>query len=187
MVNNMTNTLYKLCRNTIPLLKGLIFRFNNLRSNIYIRGVCRIGKGSSVALYPGCTCTMESSTIGKNSYISVLKSGTLFLGKGVGVGNCNQIICQNKIAIGDDTILGPNVYIYDHNHQFTLENGVDRWNYDIDEVIIGKKTWIGANVVILKGVHIGDNCVIGAGSVVTKDIPSHCVAVGNPAKIIKHE
>ena len=52
-------------------------------------------------------------------------------------------------------------------------------------IFIGNNVWIGANCCILPNVHIGDNCVIGAGSVVTKDIPSNSVAAGNPAKVIK--
>ena len=52
-------------------------------------------------------------------------------------------------------------------------------------VVIGKDVWIGANAIILPGVTIGDGCVIGAGSVVTTDLPPHCVVVGNPARVIK--
>lgn len=54
------------------------------------------------------------------------------------------------------------------------------------DTIIGKNVFIGCNALVLKGVHIGDNAVIGAGSVVTKDVPANCVAAGNPAVVVKH-
>ena len=59
-----------------------------------------------------------------------------------------------------------------------------KWS-DSAPIVIGRNVWIGENARICKGVTIGDNCVIGAGAVVTKDIPANCVAVGNPARVVK--
>ena len=85
---------------------------------------------------------------------------------GVSLGNNNVVVCHECIIIGKDTITGPNVFIYDHDHVFDYKNGVKKREYTTEAVYIGKNCWIGANTVILKGTMIGDRCVIGAGSVI---------------------
>lgn len=84
------------------------------------------------------------------------------------------------IEIGDDVILAPNVYILAHDASMWLHLEYTR----IAPVIIGNKVFIGANSTIMPGVAIGDNSIIGAGSVVTRSIPKNSVACGNPAKVI---
>lgn len=87
-----------------------------------------------------------------------------------------------KISMGGGTFIGPNVGIITSNHDVA---DLDR-HLEPKEVIIGKKCWIGMNSVILPGVNLGDNTIVGAGSVVTKSFPEgHCVIAGNPAKKIK--
>ncbi|MDE5790841.1 MAG: sugar O-acetyltransferase [Muribaculaceae bacterium] len=94
------------------------------------------------------------------------------------------ILDEAEVRIGDNVFIGPNVSIYTACHPLDAEtrNRLVEW---AEPVIIGDNVWIGGSVTILPGVTIGDNVVIGAGSVVAKDIPSNTVAVGNPAKIIK--
>ena len=89
-----------------------------------------------------------------------------------------------KIEIGDNTLIGPNTGIYTACHPIDYNQRLEGKEYG-KPINIGKNVWIGGSCIILPGVHIGDNSVIGAGSVVTKDIPSNVVAVGNPCKIIK--
>ena len=91
------------------------------------------------------------------------------------------------IVIEDDVMLGPGVNIYVNNHRFddTSKPIIDQGYSISKQVHIKKGCWIGANVIILPGVTIGENSVVGAGSIVTKDIPPMCVAVGVPAKIIR--
>ena len=92
-----------------------------------------------------------------------------------------QIDCYDSITIGDNVKIGPNVVIRDSdNHQIIRDGSVKS-----APIHIGSNVWIGLNSVILKGVTIGDGAIIGAGAVVTKDIPPHCLAVGVPAKVIK--
>lgn len=183
----MTDFFYKVTKNIVPSICGFIFYSKSLlRKDVNIIGVPRIAFSSLIGFHPGSKVKIgRSLLIGRNVTISVLSKGNLDIGTGIGIGNNNQIVCHNHILIGDNTMFGPNVMIYDHNHQFNFEDGVDRNHFRVGEVTIGEKCWIGANVVILNNVHIGDNCVIGAGSVVTKDIPSYSIAVGNPAKVIK--
>lgn len=82
--------------------------------------------------------------------------------------------CLDSIEIGDNTIFGENVKIYDQNHKFRgTETLIREQGFSVSEVKIGKNCWICSNVVILKGVTIGDHCVIGAGCIVDRDIPSN--------------
>ncbi len=89
-----------------------------------------------------------------------------------------------KIIFGDNVFVGPNCGFYTAIHPINAKER-NTWIESAKPINIGNNVWIGGNVVILPGVTIGDNSVIGAGSVVTKDIPSDVVAVGNPCKPIK--
>ena len=94
------------------------------------------------------------------------------------------VLDEAYVTIGDDCFIGPNVSIYTacHSTDPMERNTRNEW---ARPVTIGNNVWIGGSVTILPGITIGDNVTIGAGSVVTKDIESNAVAVGNPAKIIK--
>ncbi len=97
--------------------------------------------------------------------------------------NC-MIIDVAPVRIGDNCQMAPNVAIYTAGHPVHPAARNTLYEYGI-EVTIGNNVWIGGNTVILPGVHIGDNTVIGAGSVVTKDIPAWSVAAGNPCRVIR--
>jgi galactoside O-acetyltransferase len=92
------------------------------------------------------------------------------------------VIDDGDVWIGDHTMIGPNVIICTTGHPVDpIYREMDA-HYSLT-IHIGRNVWIGSNTVILPGVTVGDNTVIGAGSVVTKDIPENVVAVGNPCKI----
>ena len=108
----------------------------------------------------------------------------IFVGKNCFI-NYNCTILDNaRVTLGDNCLLAPNVSIYTAGHALHPQSRVLGYEYGI-EVIIGNNVWIGGNTVILPGVHIGDNVVIGAGSVVTKDIPDWSFAAGNPCRVIR--
>lgn len=94
------------------------------------------------------------------------------------------VLDEAEVRIGDNAFIGPNVSIYTACHPLDAptRNTAVEW---AEPVVIGNNVWIGGSATILPGVTIGDNVVIGAGSVVTHDIPSDCVAAGNPARVIK--
>ncbi len=94
------------------------------------------------------------------------------------------VVDDGNIYVGDKTMFGPNVCIATANHPIHRELREKMLQYNKD-VHIGRCVWIGANTVICPGVTIGDYSVIGAGSVVTRDIPSDVVAVGNPCRVIR--
>jgi len=99
--------------------------------------------------------------------------------------NVNLVILDGaKVSIGDNVFIAPNVGIYTAGHPLDVEQRNRGLEYAYP-VTIGHNVWIGAGVNILPGVTIGDNTVIAAGSVVTRDIPSDCVAAGNPAVVKK--
>ena len=97
--------------------------------------------------------------------------------------NCT-LLDVGKITIGDNCMLAPNVAIYTAGHPLHPDSRNSGYEYGMD-VTIGNNVWIGGSVVITPGVHIGDCCVIGAGSVVTKDIPAWSLAAGNPCRVIR--
>ncbi|CEP77939.1 MAG: sugar O-acetyltransferase [Defluviitoga tunisiensis] len=94
------------------------------------------------------------------------------------------MVDDTHIYVGDYTMFGPNVTVATAGHPILPELRQKGYQYNAP-VYIGKNCWIGAGVVILPGITIGDNVVIGAGSIVTKDLPSNVVAVGNPCKVLR--
>ena len=94
------------------------------------------------------------------------------------------LVDDTHIYVGDYTMLGPNVVLATAGHPILPELRPLAYQYNIP-VHIGKNCWLGAGVIVLPGVSIGDNTVIGAGSVVTKDIPANVVAVGNPCRVLR--
>lgn len=91
---------------------------------------------------------------------------------------------DTHIYVGDYTMFGPNVVLATAGHPILPELREQVYQYNIP-IHIGKNCWLGAGVVVMPGVTIGDNTVIGAGSVVTKDIPANVVAVGNPCRVLR--
>ena len=94
------------------------------------------------------------------------------------------LVDDTHIYIGDNTMLGPNVVLATAGHPIDPTLRAKGLQYNLP-VRIGRNCWLGAGVVVMPGVTIGDNTVIGAGSIVTKDIPSGVVAVGNPCRVLR--
>lgn len=128
-----------------------------------------LGKSENAFINPPFYCDYGSHIeVGKNFFANY---------------NCT-IIDVAKVTIGDNCQMAPNVSIYTAGHPLHPVSRNSLYEYGIS-VTIGDNVWIGGNTVILPGVHIGSNTVIGAGSVVTKDIPDWAVAVGNPCRVVR--
>jgi acetyltransferase-like isoleucine patch superfamily enzyme len=113
-------------------------------------------------------------------------AGEIIVGRGVYINRDVILVALERIEIGDDTRIAERVSIRDHDHKFEQTSRlIKEQGYMIGAIRIGSDCWIGCNSVILKGVAIGNHVVIGAGSVVTRSIPSNVVAAGVPAKIIR--
>jgi len=110
----------------------------------------------------------------------------LLIGEGSIIGHFNHIFATGEIEIGKNVLTADKVFITDNQHEFRDINlpihaqGIKQ----LSKVKIGDGSWLGENVCIL-GASVGRNCVVGANSVVTKDIPDFCVAIGSPARVIK--
>lgn len=106
------------------------------------------------------------------------------LGKDVYFNFNVTLVDDNDIYIGDNTMIGPNTVIATAGHPVCPDIRQKGGQFNIP-VHIGKNCWLGAGVIVLPGVTIGDNTVVGAGSVVTKDLPANVVAAGNPCRILR--
>ncbi|QEW04297.1 sugar O-acetyltransferase [Microbacterium lushaniae] len=104
------------------------------------------------------------------------------LGKRIFINSGCRFQDQGGIAIGDDCLIGHNAVIATLQHDI---HPARRGDLIPSPVVIGRNVWLGANVTVLPGVTIGDDAVIGAGSVVTKDIPAASIAVGSPARVVR--
>ncbi|MGS0724748.1 acyltransferase [Shewanella sp. 0m-11] len=142
-----------------------------------------IGK-SGVTLF-GNVNIPDNTYIRCTGVISNLGCG-LSVGSNTGFGHNTFINAQGGVSIGNDVIIGPNCNFLSENHGFENKGQLIReQSVSRKGINISSNVWIGANVTILDGVHIGERVVIGAGSVVTSSIPSNCVAVGIPCKVLK--
>mgnify|MGYP000476059134 CR=1 FL=1 len=94
------------------------------------------------------------------------------------------LVDDTHIYVGDYTMIGPNVTIATAGHPILPVLREQAYQYNAS-VHIGRNCWLGAGVIVLPGVTIGDNSVIGAGSIVTKDIPANVIAVGNPCRVLR--
>ena len=116
------------------------------------------------------------------------KAPIIIIGNGSHLGEFNYLSARTGIVIGKDVLFSNHVLIIDHSHGFEDVN-TPIMHQPVDNIIpisIGDGSWIGMHVSILPGASIGRNCVIGVNSVVNQPIPDYCVAVGSPARIIKH-
>lgn len=137
------------------------------------------------------TCIQSHSVLGCWEHYGEQRfSPSLTIGNHCSIGEYNHITACNMITIGDGLLTGRFVYIGDNAHgELSIEEAVippvERKLQSKGEVVIGNNVWIGDKATILAGVHIGNNVIVAANAVVTKDIPCNCVVAGVPARIIK--
>lgn len=118
----------------------------------------------------------------------VMHNAELIIGNSVGMSS-TTIVCSNKVIIGDNVKIGGNTVLYDTDFHSLDKDLRKNKQTDIPKkkpIIIGNNVFIGAHCTILKGVNIGENSILGAGSVITKNIPPNEIWAGNPAKFIKN-
>lgn len=139
---------------------------------------------------PQRNAVIESLVTGYNPYIFIEEGFQCVFGKNIhfkGMAMINYkctFLDSNIITIGDRTLIGPGCSIICTNHAIDPEERL-KGIFHNEAITIGERVWLGANVIVLSGVTIGDRSVIGAGSAVTKDIPSDVIACGNPCKVIR--
>jgi acetyltransferase-like isoleucine patch superfamily enzyme len=104
------------------------------------------------------------------------------LGKGIFINSGCKLQDQGGVVIGDQCLVGHNAVIATLNHDLVASRRADMHPAP---VVVGRNVWIGSNVTVLPGVTIGDNAVVAAGSVVTKDVPADTLVVGTPARVVR--
>jgi len=115
----------------------------------------------------------------------LLSDRVVVIGDRCVIGRGSSIVGHLSVVVGDDVYTGPNVYITDQNHDWSdLDAPVGRQAAPERPVEIGSGSWLGAGVAVLPGVRIGRHAVVGAGSVVTRDVPDFAIAAGVPARVI---
>jgi acetyltransferase-like isoleucine patch superfamily enzyme len=185
------NTLLYICRLRKKIYSGWISRgFKSFGQQSTLYGVRTLIGAQYISIGNFCS-------IGNNAILTAWSQNnnetfrpSIIIGDGCVIGNSAHITAINNITIGNNLLTGNNLLITDNAHGFidksTLNHPpITRSLISKGSVIIGNNVWIGSNVSILPDVHIGNGCVIGTGSVVTKNLPDYSVVVGVPAKIIK--
>lgn len=113
----------------------------------------------------------------RRSKLLAFKNGILEIGSNTALGNGVSINYMDKITIGEGVQFGPDVKIYDHDHDFRVPGGIRAEKFKTAPVEIGNHCWIGSSVVILRGTRLGENCVVGAGSVLKGKYPANSMIV----------
>lgn len=123
----------------------------------------------------------KGSFLQDHVYLRAGMNGSIQIGNDVAINSFARLFGHGGITVGDNSQIGPGATLTTTSHDIDMDMVAS-----FRPITIGEWTWIGANAIILPGITIGNHVVVGAGSVVTKDIPDYSVAVGIPAKVIKH-
>jgi acetyltransferase-like isoleucine patch superfamily enzyme len=110
-------------------------------------------------------------------------NAAVYVGENTTIGNNSIIIASEKISIGKNCMIAPNVHIVDSNHGTKEGRAYNEQDNIVSKVHIGDNVWIGSGAIVLMGVSIGANSIVGAGSVVTKSFPENSLIIGSPAKL----
>lgn len=138
----------------------------------------RIGKNCRIRIRKHSKMIIgDNVTLGDGVKLSVLNGGELIVGEKVFLGDYCQIVSHKCITVEHDCNIAPFVCMFDHDHVYTKENGVESKQFTTKPIIIKANSWIAVNTVILKGTVIGEKSVIGAGSVVKKEVPSNTMVI----------
>ena len=155
--------------------KGLLLKLMH-GNNFKIKRGAIMSPLSEISLDKGSVCNIgEHFKIRGGGRIRVRKNAKLDIKNNVFFNHNCMIVCQNKITIGDEVQFGPNVFLYDHDHDYKDENGLKSGKFKVGTIEIGNNVWIGANSIILRNTKIGNNCVIAAGSVIKGEFPDNTV------------
>lgn len=131
----------------------------------------------------GCICIGDGFK-GREGGVLNANGGVIKIGTNVFFNRNVSINAREEIIIGNSVLIGEDVKLYDHDHDFRFHSENIANHFIKEPIHIGDNVWIGCNVVILRGVRIGNNCIIGAGSVVTKDVPSDTVVIQKRESIV---
>lgn len=161
------------------------FLLYNRRRKISVKKGVIVRKNAGIKVYNGEIIIQTGTVLEKYTSLSALEGGKLVIGNNVYFNENCKVVARGEIQIGSNTLIGPGVYMYDHNHKFD-ENGVEPNRFRKGEIIIEENCWIGAGAIILKGTHIGKNSIISAGTVVKSNIPANSIVYNDNRLKIEH-
>jgi len=166
------------------ITKLLYRRSRLIRFPFFVRGSKLIDFGAN--LTTGRHCRIDALT---TPAITLSPAKTIVFGRNVQIGDRVHIAAAEKVIFGDDCLIASNVYVSDHDHGETDSASMllspSSRKLLASPVKIGNSCWIGQNVCILKGVTLGENCIVAAGAVVTRSFPAYSVIAGVPARLLK--
>jgi acetyltransferase-like isoleucine patch superfamily enzyme len=185
-------------------LKKVINRVNNFRfrNKVTIIGKVDFGYSSKIMLSNGSTKDDIVINNRGRMYATLVSKfgGKIIFEENVKIGYGSILACITTISIGKGTAIAHNVTIIDNNNHPThpedrkimynspWDSPLRNWNYSKSApIIIGENVWIGTGSRLHKGITIGDNSIIAANAMVTKDVPANCIVAGNPAKVVKED
>jgi len=185
VVNVSAQLIHRVYHGAMSRMRNLVYRILgvHLKGYVWMRAVeipfnwSDITLETEVALDQGVSLVCAGPARGRGDKL-VIRSGTY-------VNRFTIFDAHDHIEVGRDCMIGPHCYITDADHGKALGKSVKSQPMEKAAVVVEDEVWLGAHVVILPGVHIGKGAVIGAGSVVTHDIPSNAIAVGKPAQVIR--
>jgi acetyltransferase-like isoleucine patch superfamily enzyme len=178
MRRKIINLLTRINVNLTQAYKRAVIRF--FYKNILINRQTYIGKSTKIVALKGAIVDIRGVWIKEYSLIYADENAEIVIGDKAQVGRFNTIVAKQKIYIGERTLLAEFVTIRDQDHDL-----YDLNKFEVIPIKIGNDVWIANKTTIVKGVNIGSKTVIGANSVVTRNIIENAVAVGSPARVIK--
>lgn len=170
LINNIISVGYSMIRFTsLKLFKGKLFSFKGIQrfspnTQLFFLKNGEIHLGKKVRVHSG-------------SKLRAIGEGKIHIGNDATFNYGCMLVSLKKIEIGAGVEFGPNVLVYDHDHDFRVKGGIKANKYKYADVSIGRNTWVGANTIILRGTRIGANCVVGAGCVISGDYPDNSIIV----------
>ena len=167
---NLISVLYSALK--FSFLKLLHFR------HFHFEGIQRFSPNTEVVLSERGTIRLGRHVRAhRRSKLLAFDRGVLEIGDNTALGNGVSINCMERITIGKGVQFGPDVKIYDHDHDFRVPGGIAAEKFRTAPVVIGDNAWIGCNVVILMGTTLGENCIVAAGSVLKGNYPPNSVII----------
>jgi len=189
-ISRRFNHVISIMRGYLYFQKTYVYIYNNVqifypetiipKKNIYFMPYCRVQSGPNQSITLGNNVTVSSFTTIETA------GGNIIIGDNVTIGEYSTLQGQGNIEIERNVLMASHVHLISNSHIYTDINTPIKFQENKSKKIhIKENSWIGINVVIQSGVSIGRNSVVGSNSTVRSDIPDFCVAVGNPAKVIK--
>ena len=169
----------------LGLLKAVVYKLA-YGKGLQFSGMPHISRTATIRIRRGASAKIGAvSNLADGVILSVSGKGKFTIGNNSSMGFYTVVTCHHKITIGNNVMIAPHVSMYDHDHEIHVVGNMKDAGYTYGEIVIEDNVWIGDNVIILKGVHIGSGSVIAAGSLVNEDVPAKSIYFNKRNKTIK--